>query len=47
MGTPIDPFLKVLAQKDGSDLYLSTGAPPCGKIPGNPQTPLSNALQSG
>ena len=32
--TPIDPFLKILAEKDGSDLYLSTGAPPCAKFQG-------------
>lgn len=34
MGTPIDQFLNVLAKKDGSDLYLSTGAPPCAKFQG-------------
>ncbi|SIS93659.1 PilT/PilU family type 4a pilus ATPase [Neptunomonas antarctica] len=27
-------YLKILAAKDGSDLYLSTGAPPCGKFQG-------------
>jgi twitching motility protein PilU len=27
-------YLKVLAFKDGSDLYLSTGAPPCAKFQG-------------
>ena len=27
-------YLKVLASKDGSDLYLSTGAPPCAKFQG-------------
>ncbi|WMS85696.1 PilT/PilU family type 4a pilus ATPase [Pleionea litopenaei] len=27
-------FLKILATKDGSDLYLSTGAPPCAKFQG-------------
>lgn len=32
--TPIDSYLKILAQKDGSDLYLSTGAPPCAKFQG-------------
>lgn len=26
--------LRILAAKDGSDLYLSTGAPPCGKFQG-------------
>ncbi|MDX1654828.1 MAG: PilT/PilU family type 4a pilus ATPase, partial [Candidatus Competibacteraceae bacterium] len=27
-------YLKILALKDGSDLYLSTAAPPCGKFQG-------------
>lgn len=27
-------YLKILAHNDGSDLYLSTGAPPCGKFNG-------------
>ena len=27
-------YLKILAVKDGSDLYLSTGAPPCAKFQG-------------
>ncbi|PCK07325.1 MAG: type IV pili twitching motility protein PilT [Alteromonadaceae bacterium] len=34
MATPIDKYLNILAQKDGSDLYLSTGAPPCAKFQG-------------
>ncbi len=34
MSTPIDNFLYILAKKDGSDLYLSTGAPPCAKFQG-------------
>ncbi|EAQ96593.1 PilT/PilU family type 4a pilus ATPase [Congregibacter litoralis] len=34
MKTPIDTYLTILAQKDGSDLYLSTGAPPSGKFQG-------------
>ncbi|MGV8835852.1 PilT/PilU family type 4a pilus ATPase [Cellvibrio sp.] len=34
MATPIDQYLNVLAKKDGSDLYLSTGAPPCAKFQG-------------
>ena len=29
-----DDYLKILAAKDGSDLYLSTGAPPCAKFQG-------------
>ena len=27
-------YLRILAKNDGSDLYLSTGAPPCGKFQG-------------
>lgn len=34
MSTPIDQYLKILSAKDGSDLYLSTGAPPCAKFQG-------------
>ncbi|WP_199405163.1 PilT/PilU family type 4a pilus ATPase [Corallincola holothuriorum] len=30
----INAMLKILAAKDGSDLYLSTGAPPCAKFEG-------------
>lgn len=29
-----DEYLRVLAKNDGSDLYLSTGAPPCAKFHG-------------
>ncbi|WP_372988345.1 PilT/PilU family type 4a pilus ATPase [Marinobacter sp.] len=29
-----DDYLKILAKNDGSDLYLSTGAPPCAKFHG-------------
>jgi twitching motility protein PilU len=32
--TPINDYLQILAKQDGSDLYLSTGAPPCGKFQG-------------
>ncbi len=32
--TPIDQYLALLSRNDGSDLYLSTGAPPCGKFQG-------------
>ena len=31
-------YLKILAEKDGSDLYLSTGAPPCAKFNGELKT---------
>ncbi len=34
METPINQYLQVLAEQDGSDLYLSTGAPPCAKFQG-------------
>ena len=34
METPINDFLTTLAKNDGSDLYLSTGAPPCAKFQG-------------
>jgi len=30
----LNPMLKILATQDGSDLYLSTGAPPCAKFNG-------------
>ncbi|WP_082353830.1 PilT/PilU family type 4a pilus ATPase [Marinagarivorans algicola] len=45
MDTPIDQYLNILAKKDGSDLYLSTGAPPCAKFQGTlkplAQTPFT------
>ncbi|TVZ39656.1 twitching motility protein PilU [Alteromonadaceae bacterium 2753L.S.0a.02] len=47
MATPIDPFLKILAQKDGSDLYLSTGAPPCAKFQGTLKPLSQTVYQSG
>src|SRR5262245_34665670 len=37
----IQSMLKILATQDGSDLYLSTGAPPCAKFNGVLK-PLSN-----
>lgn len=43
MTTPIDNFLYILAKKDGSDLYLSTGAPPCAKFQGTLK-PLSQSM---
>ena len=46
MGTPIDQYLNVLAKNDGSDLYLSTGAPPCAKFQGTLK-PLSQTAFSG
>jgi len=35
----VTPYLKILAEKDGSDLYLSTGAKPSSKFSGT-LTPL-------
>lgn len=46
MGTPIDQYLNILAKKDGSDLYLSTGAPPCAKFQGTLK-PLSQTAFTG
>ena len=37
----LSAMLKILATQDGSDLYLSTGAPPCAKFNGVLK-PLSN-----
>lgn len=37
----IDPLLRILASQDGSDLYMSTGAPPCARFEGVLK-PLSN-----
>ncbi len=46
-----DQLLTVLAKKDGSDLYLSTGAPPCAKFHGalkpiekTPMAPVENSF---
>lgn len=47
MGTPIDSYLKILAQKDGSDLYLSTGAPPCAKFQGALKPLTQQPFKSG
>jgi twitching motility protein PilU len=38
-------FLRILAKNDGSDLYLSTGAPPCAKFQGTLK-PLSKDVMS-
>jgi twitching motility protein PilU len=39
----INQYLKTLASRDGSDLYLSTNAPPCAKFQGT-LTPLSQEV---
>lgn len=40
-------YLKILASKDGSDLYLSTGAPPCAKFQGVLRPLQREVLQPG
>ena len=40
-------YLKILASKDGSDLYLSTGAPPCAKFQGVLRALEKEPLQPG
>ncbi|MBW0146367.1 PilT/PilU family type 4a pilus ATPase [Marinobacter arenosus] len=43
-----DDYLRILAKHDGSDLYLSTGAPPCAKFHGSlkpiDRTPLAPGI---
>ena len=39
----ITEWLKILASKSGSDLYLSTGAPPCAKFEGQLK-PIDNQI---
>ncbi len=47
MGTPIDQYLNILAKKDGSDLYLSTGAPPCAKFQGTLKPLAQEVFKAG
>jgi twitching motility protein PilU len=47
MSTPIDHYLHILAKKDGSDLFLSTGAPPCAKFQGMLKPLSETPLKSG
>lgn len=42
-----EDYLQVLATKDGSDLYLSTGAPPCAKFQGVLKPLDKTGLQPG
>lgn len=42
-----EDYLKILASKDGSDLYLSTGAPPCAKFEGVLKPLEKTALKPG
>lgn len=43
----IEDYLHILAKNDGSDLYLSTGAPPCAKFQGVLKPLGKEALKSG
>ena len=43
----IHQWLKILAERKGSDLYLATGAPPCAKFEGELTTIASEVLQPG
>ena len=43
----ITEWLKILSSKGGSDLYLSTGAPPCAKFQGQLKPIASDILQPG
>ncbi len=42
-----EDYLKILAAKDGSDLYLSTGAPPCAKFQGALKPLEKTGMQPG
>jgi twitching motility protein PilU len=43
----ISDWLKILSAENGSDLYLSTGAPPCAKFQGQLKPIASEILQPG
>lgn len=43
----IAEWLEILAKKDGSDLYLATGAPPCAKFQGQLKPVASDILKPG
>ncbi len=43
----IEEYLHILAKNDGSDLYLSTGAPPCAKFQGTLKPLGKEALKAG
>jgi twitching motility protein PilU len=43
----ITEWLKILSAENGSDLYLSTGAPPCAKFQGQLKPIASDILQPG
>jgi twitching motility protein PilU len=43
----IEEYLHILAKNDGSDLYLSTGAPPCAKFQGTLKPLGKESLKAG
>ena len=43
----ITEWLKILSTENGSDLYLSTGAPPCAKFQGQLKPIASEIMQPG
>ena len=43
----IHQWLKILAERKGSDLYLATGAPPCAKFEGELKTISAEVLTPG
>ena len=43
----ITEWLKILSSENGSDLYLSTGAPPCAKFQGQLKPIASDIMQPG
>ena len=43
----LSAMLKILATQDGSDLYLSTGAPPCAKFNGLLKPLTAEPLKAG
>ena len=43
----LSAMLRILATQDGSDLYLSTGAPPCAKFNGVLKPLTAEPLKAG
>ena len=43
----IETWLRTLAEQGGSDLYLSTGAPPCAKFDGELRPIASSVMAPG
>ena len=43
----IEGWLRILAEQGGSDLFLSTGAPPCAKFDGELKPVAADVLKPG